>query len=122
VRRAASEPARVARVTLACTPGRHDGAPRIAPTELELVVGLAGDSNQTWTCLESHGANWVEALSSARCSEVVLTARIGDDFAAKHLVLELAELLTFKLTESQPLIRVLFVPAQSATPGQRSHA
>jgi len=55
--------------------------------------------------------DWVEALSSARCHEVVLTARLGDNLQAKHLVLDLAERLTFELTEHQPLIRVLFLPS-----------
>jgi hypothetical protein len=40
----------------------------------------------------------------------VLTARLGDDQPAKHLVLELAELLTLELAATQPLIRVRFLP------------
>jgi hypothetical protein len=123
VRRFASEPERVsARLTVAWTPGHHDGASRLAPTEVELVTRLEADSNRIWICPDSIGANWLEAIASARCSEVVLTARIGDDLSVKHSVLELAERLTFRLTESQPLIRVVFVPAASAPRGQRSHA
>ena len=117
----ASEPVG-ARVTISWTPGHHDGFSPLAPTELELVTRLEADSNRTWTCPESIGASWLEAITSARCSEVVLTARIGDDLSVKHSVLELAELLTFRLTESQPLIRVVFVPAASAPRRHRSHA
>jgi hypothetical protein len=73
---------------------------------------LGDDSS--WICGGDLESRWVESLSACRCSEVVLTARLGDDAAAKHRVLELVELLTFKLTASQPLIRALFLPAPSA--------
>ncbi len=86
------------------------------------MAGPESAANRTWTCSEDFGANWVEAISSARCSEVVLTARLGNDVPARHLVLELAELLTFSLTESHPLIRVLFLPAANAPQDTRNHA
>ncbi|HKO52951.1 MAG TPA: hypothetical protein VJV79_34820 [Polyangiaceae bacterium] len=107
-----------ARVSVAWTSSEGTGTPGLAPTEIELVAGLA--PNRAWTCPQNFGSNWVEAIASAHCNEVVLTARLGDNLAAKHLVLELAELLTFKLTESHPLIRVRFLP--TATRGQQSHA
>ncbi len=111
-----------ARVPVAWTPANHERAQRVGQTEVELVAEPASAPNRTWTCAEGFGSNWVEAISSARCSEVVLTARLGNDVPAKHLVLELAELLTFRLTESQPLIRVLFLPAANAPRRARSHA
>lgn len=111
-----------ARVTISWTPGHHDGPARLAPTEVELVTGLEADSNRTWTSTAAFGNQWLEAIDAARCSEVVLTARLGHDLAAKHSVLELAELLTFKLTASQPLIRVFFVTTESALRGASSHA
>jgi len=107
---------------VAWTPANHDGASRPARTELELVAGEEATANSTWSCPESFGSNWVEAISSARCNEVVLTARIGSDVSAKHLVLELAELLTFRLTESHPLIRVLFLPTAQTPHSVRSQA
>jgi len=123
VRHLPAEPERViARLTVSWTPGHHDGSSSFTQTEVELFAGLEADSTQAWTCPESVGDHWIEAIASARSSEVLLTARVGNDLAAKHLALELAELLTFRLTDSQPLIRVLFVPTESASRGQRSHA
>ena len=103
-----------ARVTIAWTPSRHDGEPQRAPIEVELIADLDPAVTSAWLCPPGVGPNWLEALFAARCSEVLLTARLGDDLAAKHRVLELAELLTFKLTATQPLIRVLFLPAKGA--------
>ena len=51
---------------------------------------------------------WVAALCADRCREVTLTAHVGNDAMAKQHVLELAELLTFELAATQPLIRVRF--------------
>jgi hypothetical protein len=87
-----------------------------------LVAEREPAPNRAWTCPKNFGSNWVDAISPARRSEVVLTARLDDDASAKHLVLELAELLTFRLSESKPLIRVLFLPAASAARGPRGHA
>jgi hypothetical protein len=42
---------------------------------------------------------------------VVLTVRLGDDGRARHLVLELAELLTQRLSATKPHIRVRFLPS-----------
>jgi hypothetical protein len=119
----ATEPERVtARVTVAWTPSKHGGPSDLAPAEIELVSRLNADSNCTWICAPSFGSNWLEAISSAHCQEVVLTARIGNDMPAKHLVLELAELLTLELTEGQPTIRVRFLPPANAARGARTHA
>lgn len=109
-----------ARVTVAWTPSNHDSAPRRAPTEIELVAGLEADP--TWTCRQDFASKWLEAIASARCSEVVLTARLDDDPQAKHRVLELAELLTVELATTQPLIRVRFLPTASERHSARSPA
>lgn len=111
-----------ARVTVACTPAHPGSAPGLEPIELELSIGPEAALNRTWTCLESFGSNWLEAISSARCSQVVLTARLGSDPSAKHLVLELAELLACGLTDSQPLVRVLFRPTIETPRPSRRHA
>ncbi|HEX2674656.1 MAG TPA: hypothetical protein VHM25_27460, partial [Polyangiaceae bacterium] len=103
-----------ARVTVSWTAKNHDGAPPLAPPEFELTYELAAGQDHAWTSSDDFEVNWLEALSAARCHEVVLTARLGDNLSAKHLVLELAEQLTFKLAQHQPLIRVLFLPSTSA--------
>jgi hypothetical protein len=54
--------------------------------------------------------SWVESISAARCTEVVLTARLGTDGAAKHRVLALAELLTQRLAATKSHVRVRFLP------------
>jgi len=97
-----------ARVTVAWTPSIHELADGWGATEVELEALLATGAPTTWTCREPCAPDWVELISSAHCSEVVLTARLGDDAAAKHLVLDLAERLAFELASSRPLIRVLF--------------
>jgi len=104
---AASERPRRPRVTVAWTPPND-----VMPTEVELVADFEPSSTTgAWTWHERFRANWVEAIASARCREVVLTARIGNDAPGKHLVLELAEQLTLTLTATHPLIRVRFLPA-----------
>ena len=110
-----------ASVTVAWTPN-HDGVSSSPPIEVELVAEAESAPNRTWTCSEGFGSRWVDALASARCSEVLLTARLGDDLSAKHLVLELTQLLAFTLTESQPLIRVVFLPTTSGPRVARRHA
>ena len=110
----APESVTAARVTVAWTAATHDGAPGLAPTEIELVAGLDADQRRTWTCPRGPRSNWLEALRLAHCREIVLTARLGGDVLAKHLVLELAEFLTLELTLTQPLIRVLFLSASGA--------
>jgi hypothetical protein len=82
----------------------------LAPVHLELEPSSSATAGATWRCRELAGASWVEAISAARCSEVVLTARLGDDGRARHLVLELAELLTQRLLATKPHIRVRFLP------------
>ena len=111
-----------ARVTVSWTAKNHDDAPSLAPSEFELTRPLATGQNHAWTSADDFELDWLDALSSARCHEVVLTARLGDNLSAKHLVLELAEQLTFKLAEHQPLIRVLFLPSTSAPRAFRNHA
>jgi hypothetical protein len=93
-----------------------------SPTELELIRELDAGSSRSWTCADDYEFDWLEALSAARCREVVLTARFGDNVPAKHLVLELAERLTFQLTDAQPLIRVLFLPTLSPSRRVHNHA
>jgi hypothetical protein len=102
-----------ARVTVTWTPSKHDDAPRFTPSEIELVAELEVASTATWTCSQRFASNWLEAIASARCGEVVLTARLDDNPQAKHVVLELAELLTVELAATQPLIRVRFLPTAS---------
>ncbi len=111
-----------ARITVSLTPRNPERASGFGPIELELVAGPEAAPNRTWTCPERFASNWLEAIAATRCSEVVLTARLGDDITAKHLVLELAELLAIKLTDSQPLIRVLFLPTTAAPRAARRHA
>jgi hypothetical protein len=100
-------------VRVAWSPANEGGPAGLAPTEIELEAQLAAASSITWTCRQPLESGWVETLSSARCSEVVLTAQLDDDQPAKHLVLELAELLTFKLAATHPLIRVRFLPSST---------
>ena len=122
-RRIARATARVpaARVTVAWTASPQDSASELGSAAFELVAELAPAPNRTWTCPERVGANWLDAISPARRSEVLLTARLDDDATVKHLVLELAELLTFRLSDSQPSIRVLFLPT-AAAPHRPRHA
>jgi hypothetical protein len=82
----------------------------LAPVNLELEGASSATAGRAWRCRELSGASWVEAIAAAGCSEVVLTARLGDDGRARHLVLELAELLTRTLSATKPHIRVRFLP------------
>ena len=111
-----------ARVTVAWTPRCDDGAPNLAPTELELISPSEATLTTTWICPERLASNWLQTIAAARCSEVVLTARLGDDLHAKHRVLELVELLTIELAASQPLIRARFLPTESGRRRDRSPA
>lgn len=98
--------AQPARVTLAWTAAGDSGAPSRPAFEVELVAAPRRGE-----------LGWLAELAAARCNEVVLTAHVGNDGSAKHLVLELAELLTLELTATQPLIRVLFSAEPSYLPG-----
>lgn len=100
------------------TSGNHDGAPQLPPARFELVA----KPGASWVCAGDFTSSWVDSLSAWSCREVVLTADVGDDVAGKHRVLELAEFLTFTLTESQPLIRVLFVAGTERATRRRTHA
>jgi hypothetical protein len=102
--------AKAARVIVAWSPANQDGAASFGPAQIELEGQLDAPNSTTWTCQHSFESGWVEAISSAQCSEVVLTAELDDDLPAKHWVLGLAELLTLRLAPSQPLIRVRFLP------------
>jgi len=111
-------------VTLSWTPATYDGArlhATAAAAEIKLTRELDHGTSRTWICSGHAEFDWIAALCSARCSEVVLTARLGDNLAGKHIVLELAELLTFRLTATQPLIRVFFLPTPGAAPAIRHH-
>jgi hypothetical protein len=111
----------VARVVVAWHKVSEDGAAELEPTEVELEADLAAPTSATWVSRLPSGLGWAEALSSAACSEVVLTARI-DDPTSKHLVFELAGLLSLRLAATQPLIRVRFLPPVGARRRARSAA
>ncbi|MES1187297.1 MAG: hypothetical protein ABUL60_26000 [Myxococcales bacterium] len=96
-----------ARVVVAWSSSDMEAGRCLAPVNLELETAATGG---TWRCRELSGASWVEAISAARCTEVVLTARLGEDGRARHRVLELAELLTQRLSATKPHIRVRFLP------------
>jgi hypothetical protein len=105
-----------ARVVVTWCKVSDDGALELEPTQVELEADLEAPTSTTWVSRRPSGSGWVEALSAAHCSEVVLTAR-SDDPPSKHLVLELAGLLALKLAATQPLIRVRFLsPARRVAP------
>ena len=91
-------------------PGVAAQASSAATAELEAERTCSGEP--TWTCRQPAGLGWEEAISSPGCDEVVLTAQLGDDLDAKHLVLCLAERLTRQLAATRPLIRVCFLPGR----------
>jgi hypothetical protein len=109
------------RVVVAWCKVSDDGVAALEPTQVELEADLAAPAATTWVSRRPSGSGWAEALSSARCSEVVLTAR-SDDAPSKHLVFELAGLLTLKLAATQPLIRVRFLPPAGTRRRARSAA
>lgn len=89
----------------------------LAPVTLELEARSPPNAGGVWRqhqpgarCGELAGASWLDVIAGARCSEIVLTARLADDAADRHLVLELAELLTQRLSATKPHIRVRFLP------------
>jgi hypothetical protein len=98
-----------------------DGAAELEATQVELEADLETPTSTAWVSRRPSGSGWAEALYSARCSEVVLTAR-SDDPLWKHLVFELAGLLTLKLAATQPLIRVRFLPPTGTRRRARSAA
>jgi len=79
-----------------------------------LASSSSSAPGEAWRSLERSGASWVEALSAASCTEVVLTACVPDEGRARHLVLELAEQLTQRLSATKPHIRVRFLPLSAA--------
>ena len=111
--------AHAAHVVVAWTPENDGGALAPGMTQVELEAELATPAATTWVCRETSGSGWAEALSSAHCSEVLLTA-LSDDISSRHLVFELADQLTRKLAASRPLIRVRFSPpSELSTPRTR---
>ena len=104
-----------ASVVVAWRNASDDGAHELEPTQVELEADLEASGATTWVPRQSSGSGWAEALSSARCSEVVLTARTCDP-RSKHLVFELAGLLALDLAATQPLIRVRFLEPSHAAP------
>jgi hypothetical protein len=86
------------------------GTPAASSNHVELLARLEDGPSAAWSCLGPKGWAWEEAIGVSRCEEVVLTTRLGDEPAARDLVLELAERLTQLLSGSQPLIRVRFLP------------
>ena len=97
-------------MVVAWTAVSGDGALPLEPTRIELEAQLEQPAATTWVCREPSGSGWVEVLSAARCNEVVLTA-LDDDLRSKHLVFELAGLLTLELVATRPLIRIRFLPS-----------
>jgi hypothetical protein len=104
-----------ARVVVVWSGVSDAGMPSLEPTEVELEAELEAAASTTWTCRTPSDFGWAEALSAARCTEVLLTAH--SDVPSKHLVFELAGQLTLKLAATRPLIRVRFLPPSDfATP------
>jgi len=95
-------------VVVAWTPASEGAV--LEPTQVELEAQLETPASATWVCREPSRTGWAEALAAAHCSEVVLTA-LDDDIPSRHLIFELAGLLTLKLTATRPLIRVRFLPS-----------
>jgi hypothetical protein len=77
---------------------------------VELEARLDAGAHVTWTCSDPQANQWEEVLSASSCAEVVLTSRLEHDFAAKDLVLGLAEHLMQKLAKTQSLVTVRFLP------------
>jgi hypothetical protein len=112
-----------ARVVVAwSSPSGPEAGRILAPVNLELETSSSATTGGSWRCRESSGVSWVDAIAAAGCTEVVLTAHLGGDGRGRHLVLELAETLTQKLSATKPHIRVRFVPspAEASTLSARS--
>lgn len=112
-----------ARVVVAwSSPSDLEAGRVLAPVNLELETSSSATAGGSWRCRELSGVSWVEAISAARCTEVVLTAHLGGDGRGRHLVLELAEILTQRLSATKPHIRVRFLPspAEASTSSARS--
>jgi hypothetical protein len=110
-RRIAALPHRAApiSVTVAWVTSAPELASGLRPMTLELATEPE-TGTRTWTCPQGRGSDWLAALCLSGSREIVVTAELGNDTSAKHLVLELAELLTQKLSATQALVRVLFLP------------
>jgi hypothetical protein len=118
-----------ARVVVAwSSPSDMEGGRCLAPVNLELETSSSATAGGSWRCHDLSGVSWVEAISAAHCTEVVLTAHLGPNGRGRHLVLELAEILTQRLSATQPHIRVRFEPSgdaassSSARSAQPTHA
>ena len=102
------------RVVVAWAPASDGNSASVGPTQVELEAQLESSARATWTCREPSGSGWAEALTSAGCSEVVLTSA-SEDQRSRHLVFELADRLTRQLAANRPLIRVRFLPPSELT-------
>jgi hypothetical protein len=118
-----------ARVVVAwSSPSDTEGGRCLAPVNLELEASSSATAGGSWRCHDLSGVGWVEAISAAHCTEVVLTAHLGPNGRGRHLVLELAEILTHRLSATKPHIRVRFEPSgdeansSRARSAQRAHA
>lgn len=105
-----------------------EGSRSLAPVNLELETSSSATAGGSWRCRDLSGLSWVEAISAARCTEVVLTAHLGPHGRGRHLVLELAEILTHRLSATKPHILVRFaatgvqVGSPDVRSAQRTHA
>lgn len=100
--------------SLLSLPARRGRAHRALPSASRVMIAWTSEKDHETRArsvaeIELSGERtWVAALCADRCREVTLTAHVGNDATAKQHVLELAELLTFELAATQPLIRVRF--------------
>jgi hypothetical protein len=93
-----------------------DDAPATAQSgQLALQATIAASPAEAarsgWICRELPADSWVAAISASRCSEVLLTAEVGDSGPAQQQVLELAGQLTRQLELTKPVVRVRFLPS-----------
>ena len=108
--------------------GSGEAASSVARVELEANAGSASHSDTgvetKWICRQQSGSSWEKAVAAAGCAEIVLTAELDDEPAAKHLVFCLAEQVTQLLSATQPVVRIRFSPrskrrAQPTRPSTR---
>lgn len=85
--------------------------PGSTAARVELEAESRRDGETRWVSRHPSGSSWEETLAAAGCAEVVLTAELGDDPEAKHLVFGLADRLTRALAATQSVVRVRFLAA-----------
>ena len=81
------------------------------PLRVELEATWPHDSSlwPEWTTRDAIA--WEEVIAAASgYPELVLTAELGNDADAKHLVFALAERLARTIGPTRPLVRILFLP------------